>query len=588
MYLYLLQFLGLTSTLQTSSRQQCKAAPWSRDWPHDFEWTKLNQTLSGRLIKPIPPGSVCHPDQSSFDSTTCPVVQAGWKTSAWHANNPVSSVNDNWNNDTCLPISTAPCSGEGYPVYVINATCAEDVKKGVDFAKRKNIRLIVKGTGHDYLGRSSAPNSLSIWTHHMRGLQFHNTFQPAGCKSPINTQAITAAAGTQMLELDYEAHLRNLTIVSGGAGTVGVGGYLTGGGHGALSHVYGMGSDQVLEMEVVTPKGEILVANECQNSDIFWAMRGGGGSTFAILTSITIRAYPSTPLLVSTTILVLPPQLPGYYPLLSSLYAQFPTLSAKGISVYSYFFPNFTSAAWNITSPLNVYYGSFMLPVLSAQNTSESLTAALTEMIGVGTKDLAPGQVIGGPGQVMYYEDFWEWYKDNNGPLTAGGDTLLGSRLIDAETLTKDPAKLATALEGAGGKVGLGMFLVGGKGVANKASDYNSVNPAWRKALVHAVLAVDWPPFDVAEKAKQESLLTNSYVKALRDLTPNMGAYVNEVCSTIPADPNEPDFQHAFWGTNYERLLAIKKKLDPTDVLWCHPCVGNEGWEVVDGVLCRK
>lgn len=77
-----------------------------------------------------------------------------------------------------------------------------------------------------------------------------------------------------MLEIDYEAHLRNLTIVSGGAGTVGVGGYLTGGGHAALSSTYGMGADQVLEMEIVTPGGEILTINECQNTDIFWAMRG--------------------------------------------------------------------------------------------------------------------------------------------------------------------------------------------------------------------------------------------------------------------------------------------------------------------------
>lgn len=50
---------------------------------------------------------------------------------------------------------------------------------------------------------------------------------------------------------------------------------------------------------------------------------------------------------------------------------------------------------------------------------------------------------------------------------------------------------------------------------------------------------------------------------------------------------NEPDWQHTFWGDNYERLLEIKKKYDLWDVLWCHPCVGSEGWEVVDNVLCR-
>ena len=108
----------------------------------------------------------------------------------------------------------------------------------------------------------------------MRGVSFHDGFKPKGCRSSIDAYAITAAAGTQMRELNEQAHLRNLTIVSGGAETVGVGGYLTGGGHGALSPAFGMAADQVLEMEIVTPGGNILTINECQNRDLFWAMRG--------------------------------------------------------------------------------------------------------------------------------------------------------------------------------------------------------------------------------------------------------------------------------------------------------------------------
>lgn len=77
-----------------------------------------------------------------------------------------------------------------------------------------------------------------------------------------------------MIELDSLAQQQKLTIVGGGAGTVGVGGYLTGGGHSWLSMTYGMAADQVLEIEMVTPGGDILVVNECQNEDLFWAMRG--------------------------------------------------------------------------------------------------------------------------------------------------------------------------------------------------------------------------------------------------------------------------------------------------------------------------
>ena len=60
----------------------------------------------------------------------------------------------------------------------------------------------------------------------------------------------------------------NLTIISGGAATVGVGGYISGGGHSAISHIYGLAADNVLEMTVVTPSGELITANECVNTEL--------------------------------------------------------------------------------------------------------------------------------------------------------------------------------------------------------------------------------------------------------------------------------------------------------------------------------
>jgi FAD/FMN-containing dehydrogenase len=75
-------------------------------------------------------------------------------------------------------------------------------------------------------------------------------------------------------DTDLQASLRNLAIVAGGSETVGIGGHLTGGWHGTLSATYGRGADQVLKMEVVTPGGDIPTINECQNQDLFWAMRG--------------------------------------------------------------------------------------------------------------------------------------------------------------------------------------------------------------------------------------------------------------------------------------------------------------------------
>lgn len=131
----------------------CKNVPGSLGWPTPSEWDTLNETLSGRLLRPPPPGAVCHPGQPTYDAELCPTVQGLWGNTTFHADNPISTDLNNWNNDSCLPWLEYPCSGEGYPIYVVNATRAEHVRIGVDFARRYNIRLVVKSSGHDYIGR---------------------------------------------------------------------------------------------------------------------------------------------------------------------------------------------------------------------------------------------------------------------------------------------------------------------------------------------------------------------------------------------------------------------------------------------------
>ena len=290
----------------------CKITPGNEKWPSPEIWSAFNQSIGGRLIRPIPPGAVCHPEQTTYSALQCPAVQASWYTEVFHTEDPVSAYWDNWSRDTCLPDPRLSCSGAGYPVFVVNATSPEHVRAGIEFgesellrqgfrldylrytsqclhgvAKQHNIRLIVKNSGHDFVGRSSAPNSLSIWVHHMKGIKVHeNMFRPAGCSNvTIEGHAITAAAGTQMLETYRATGLLNRTVLGGNGRTVALGGFITGGGHSILAPHYGMAADQVLELELVTPSGEIVTANECQNTDLFWAMRGVSVSIF--------RTHPS-------------------------------------------------------------------------------------------------------------------------------------------------------------------------------------------------------------------------------------------------------------------------------------------------------
>lgn len=119
----------------------CKAVPGTPGWPAPDVWDRLNASTGGRLLHVPPPGAVCHPDQPTYNPTQCLAVQGNstvtglWSYFSFHDSNPISNAMNEFNNDSCLPWAKYTCSGEGYPVYVINATTASHVKLGVDFGE---------------------------------------------------------------------------------------------------------------------------------------------------------------------------------------------------------------------------------------------------------------------------------------------------------------------------------------------------------------------------------------------------------------------------------------------------------------------
>lgn len=128
----------------------CKSIPTSPDWPDAAAWQALNRLISGRLIAPTPPAAVCHTPWPQYNKSDCLAIATQWTNSSFHALNPVSS---DYNDETCLPDPNSLCSAAGYPVYVVVAINAQDVQAAVKFARDKGVRLVVKGTGHDFPGR---------------------------------------------------------------------------------------------------------------------------------------------------------------------------------------------------------------------------------------------------------------------------------------------------------------------------------------------------------------------------------------------------------------------------------------------------
>ena len=176
---------------------------------------------------------------------------------------------------------------------VVAAESAADIAAAVDFAREHGAGLVIKGTGHDYLGRSCAPRSLMIWTHRMREVTVHDGFVPAGSPAgAAGVPAITVGAGTRWLEAYQVLLPYGRYVQGGGCVTVGAaGGFMQGGGFGSLSRRYGTAAGNMLEAEVVLASGEIVTANAAAHPDLFWALRGGGGGTFGVVTRLTLRTH---------------------------------------------------------------------------------------------------------------------------------------------------------------------------------------------------------------------------------------------------------------------------------------------------------
>jgi FAD/FMN-containing dehydrogenase len=151
-------------------------------------------------------------------------------------------------NQSCDPFSdrSKPCTLGNYVSYSVKATGSKDVAAALKFAKTRNVRVLVRNTGHDFLGRSTGAGALAIWTQSLKSI----TFTQWSDKT-YTGPAVTVGAGVLGYEVLEAANAQGLTVVSGECATVGLaGGFTQGAGHSALSTTFGLAADQTLSFEV--------------------------------------------------------------------------------------------------------------------------------------------------------------------------------------------------------------------------------------------------------------------------------------------------------------------------------------------------
>ncbi|KAH0835525.1 hypothetical protein J3R83DRAFT_9214 [Lanmaoa asiatica] len=518
-----------------------------------------------------------------------------WYDSNWRASHPGSMEWANFEThmfqngtvDAC-PLNTSitgTCGQGRVPVIGVDALSVGDIQAAVGFAVEHSLKLVVKNTGyvssyvgdrrmrvydsyltaiawcsHDLIGRSAARGSFVVWTHNMKDIIYDTAFMPQGAPGHETFQAVTLGAGVQWHEA-YAAVNRHGRLMVGGispSGSVGAaGGWLAGGGHSFLSPSYGLGVDNALEISVVLSTGEYLTTNEYQNQDLFWALRGGGGGTYGIVTSVTYHTYP-----------IVPVQAWAYQANITNS-SVLPEL-VEGLLRYQ---TQFTDDGWGGYGWISSQRVEFTY--FAPNMTNETVTTA-TQAWRNFTQSLASYGVVSA--DTTTYHSSWFYLLHRTlvgGWLPEGASVLISSRLLSRDTVANNYTRVAQVLIDCNAS----FTTVAGGRVSQFGADSAGLNPAWRNAVVQTFCGISWDEESSSTQIKGMIQQLRGWIKAMYDVTPNDGAYFNE------ASPFEIDWQNTFFGAHYSTLKSIKDKYDPYRLFVVAEGVGSEDWNT--NLTCR-
>ncbi|KAJ6486820.1 FAD-binding domain-containing protein [Mycena sanguinolenta] len=544
---------------QDSNTTHCRNIPGSAGYPSRAAWDAFNATVSGRLVDVIPTVKYC----DSLPAGGC--TDAQWTSALFRGMIPGAMSYVNWEqgydlNPPSLCLRNGTTCGQGdLPVYSVEAETVADVQAAVKFASQYNLRLVIKSTGHDGLGRSTAPNSLLIRVSKFQNISSTDNFY-IGAENMGS--AVTFGSGVHANSIyQYNKAQGKFSVVAAAETVAPAGGQIQGGGHSPLSPAYGLVSDNALEFEIVVASGEVLQVNDVSNPDLFFALRGGGAGSWGVIISATIRTFPTFNATSGLTTL----QVPN-----NTAVGSLATLHAQHIfdwdSVLAGQFFWFTKESTDPNAPTTFLLFTYM-PNTTQEQTQSLLAPFINASLAIpGVSVLSQTFQYGEVNDVLYDADD-----------AVGGNVVMGSRLVPEELYRNSPEKVGPVykeLFDNGTTILLGHVVAGGQ-VSENAYISSAVHPAWRTAKTHIICANTWnDSASIAEIDTVRTMFQTMQLPRLEKLSgPDAGAYSNE------ADVNEPRFQTTFFGPNYAKLSAIKAKYDPDDLFIVGAGVGSERWD---------
>jgi FAD/FMN-containing dehydrogenase len=561
-----------------------RVRPGEAGWPSAASWEQLKQDVHGHLIEVHSPLAAC---RKTPDGAACAEFFKELKNPYYIGDDPALTQTSGW-----LDAWTSAPS-----VYAVAAESTADVVAAVNFARTHKLRLVVKGGGHSYQGTSNAPDSLLIWTRKMHEIELHDAFVPTGCAGKVGPQpAVTVGSGAIWGQLYDAVTTRGGRYVQGGGCvTVGVAGLIQSGGFGSFSKRFGLAAAALLEAEVVLADGSVQVANACSHPELFWALKGGGGGSLGVVTKLTLRTRT----------------LPEYFGVV------FGTIAAKSDNAYRELIAHLVD--FYRDRLFNPHWGEQirfrrkntvelqMLQQGLDRNATEAVWRPFFDWLAGRPKDFAlvakpqiaviPARQFWNPklydlvrSKAIGHDDrphaptgnfFWAGNREEAGQfLHSYRSTWLPVRLLEKEQQRTLVDALFAASQRWTVSLHFNKGLAGAHAEEREAAKDTAINPAALDAFALAIIAGESGPAFPGVPGHEPNL------SAARRSADNINAAMNEMLKVVwepgsyvsESDYFESNWQQSFWGANYPRLAAAKKKYDPDGLFFVHHGVGSEQW----------
>jgi FAD/FMN-containing dehydrogenase len=559
--------------------------PGDPAWPSQAQWDRLKAAVGGALEKPVAPLAVC--EVGPAGNPACVANAALLRNPIYLGDQSGGTQVSGWLDAWTPKPST----------YAVRARNASDVAAAVKFAREHRLRLVVKGGGHSYQGTSNAADSLLVFTRAMNRIDLHDGFVPRDCEGLLApTPAVSVEAGAMWIDAyDAVTTKAGRYVQGGGCTTVGVAGHVQSGGFGSFSKGFGTAAGSLLEAEVVTADGRVRIVNARRDPELFWALKGGGGGSFGVITRVTLRTHALPEKFGWASANIKANSDAAYRRLVERFMGFFAeALMTPHWGEQAKVRPDNTLEIEMVSQGLEPEAAQAIWAPFKAWVDAAPEDFAWVEPLDVGARparlwwDVETRKRNGS--KAMIYDDrpganpvhaWWDGDKEQVSAFLHGYESVW----MPASLLAPgDLPRLADALFAASRRMGVGLHfnkgLAGGAEPMRALARDTAMNPAAVDAFALAIIAtagypplagLPIPPPDMDE-AHRNAARIDAATAELWKVVPDPGSYVSE------SNYFNRRWKSAFFGPNYPRLLAAKRRYDPEGLFFVHHGVGSDDW----------